>query len=157
MVVIANEAESKETMVWYFAYGSNLSKNQMNERIGAWKDTKKATLQGWKLVFNVPSRKWGGAAANIVSTCNPADAVFGAIYCITRKQLDILTDKYEHVSSRTLIVEAEERSEKAEVYVFKKDNPSLKPSEEYLQTILTGLRDHGYQDDIVKLVESLGH
>ena len=157
MAVVANGAESTETMVWYFAYGSNLSNKQMNERVGTWKDSKKATLRGWKLVFNVPSRKWGGAAANIVSTCNPADAVFGAIYLITRQQLDILTTKHEHVLPITLTVETEETSEKAEVYVFKNSPARKHPPDGYLQTILIGLKDHGYPDESLKSIEKLAH
>lgn len=96
-------------MSWYFAYGSNLSKSQMKERIGNWKTSEKALLNGWKLVFNVPSSTWGGGAANIVKTDNPNDVVYGAIYEITRNQIEILTKRYEKVSPKTLDVESDEK------------------------------------------------
>lgn len=151
---IANKTESENNVVWYFAYGSNLSKKQMNDRVGPWRESQKATLRSWKLVFNVPSTTWGGVAANIVLTGHPSDVVFGAIYLITQDQLDILTNKYEHDPPKTVSVDAEGKNKKAEVYVFKNDKPRIKPSDKYLQTILSGLRDHGYPDEIIKSIET---
>jgi hypothetical protein len=52
-----------------------------------------------------------------------------------------------------VLVDAEGESKEAEVYVFRKDRPIMKPSDKYLQTILNGLREHGYPDEIVKTVE----
>ena len=81
----------------------------MKERIGNWKTSEKALLNGWKLVFNVPSSTWGGGAANIVKTDNPNDVVYGAIYEITRNQIEILTKRYEKVFPKTLDVESDEK------------------------------------------------
>ena len=67
----------QQDMVWYFAYGSNLSIPQMLGRVGEWQTSRKATLKGWKLIFNVDSKRWGKGAANIVETEDPNDIVYG--------------------------------------------------------------------------------
>ena len=41
--------------VWYFAYGSNLNVGQMMNRVGEWSSSNRATLPGYKLMFNVRS------------------------------------------------------------------------------------------------------
>jgi len=43
------------TRTWYFAYGSNLDKNQMLKRIGEWKKSQRALIKGWRLIFSFPS------------------------------------------------------------------------------------------------------
>ena len=70
---------------WYFAYGSNLNTGQMITRVGDWTVCKRAVAEGYKLVFNIQSRRWGGLAANLVRTNNIDDRVYGAIYRIPKK------------------------------------------------------------------------
>lgn len=83
---------ASEDLVWYFAYGSNLYKPQMRNRIGTWKISRQATLKRWRLIFNRPSRRWKGKTANIYTTNKEDDIVYGAIYQITQQQLSILSE-----------------------------------------------------------------
>ena len=53
--------------MYYFAYGSNLSKKQMKERCPGSKPLFVATLPNFKLVFSGWSRKWMGSVATIKS------------------------------------------------------------------------------------------
>jgi cation transport regulator ChaC len=139
------QGSSKEEMVWYFAYGSNLSMSQMLARVGEWRTSRKAVLKGWKLVFNVQSPYWDGKTANIVQTNNPKDIVYGAIYEITKQKLSVLTE-YEHKDSLDIEVESEESKIHAKAYVFK-GTESARPPKPYLETIMSGLRQHGYEED----------
>lgn len=124
----------------------------MKERIGNWKTSEKALLNGWKLVFNVPSSTWGGGAANIVKTDNPNDVVYGAIYEITRSQIEILTKRYEKVSPKTLDVESDGKVIEAKTYVFNQGRPKLKPKSKYLEKITEGIVDHGYSNDVIQAI-----
>lgn len=146
-----NNQVSTESL-WYFAYGSNLSKSQMQNRVGAWKESRKVLLRGWKLLFNVHSVRWGGGTANIVQTSNSNDLVYGVVYLITESQLEILTKKYEKVSPQNITVESDRQKIIAKVYLFKQDNPKLKVAPKYLKTIIKGLIDHGYSDDVIHSV-----
>lgn len=146
------EEQEHEQLFWYFAYGSNLCKSQMRDRVGDWKESKKALLRGWKLVFNVASARWDGGAANIEKTGNPNDAVFGAIYQITPEQLDILTSKYEKVPARKMNIESNGKTLDAQVCIFKQGKPELKPTSKYLEKIIEGLKDHGYSNDVIQTI-----
>jgi cation transport regulator ChaC len=63
---------------WYFAYGSNLSKEQMEERIGSSREARVAWLTGYRLVFNKRSKKDGTGKANIVPAAGAT--VWGVVY-----------------------------------------------------------------------------
>jgi len=73
--------------VGYFAYGSNLNMFQMMKRVGEWSSSKKAYLQGYRLVFNVDSPRWGGFAANLQKTDNESDKVYGVVYFLRKEKL----------------------------------------------------------------------
>jgi len=140
--------------VWYFAYGSNLYIPPMFARVGEWKTSKKALLKGWRLIFNVDSKRWGGGAANITKTNHENDIVYGAIYLLSHQKLEVLT-KYEGVCPRDVKVEPEGEEIEAETYIFNQDKPCLKPSPAYIQTIIDGLIQHGYGKDVVKTINKL--
>jgi cation transport regulator ChaC len=136
-------------LIWYFAYGSNLSKAQMHKRVGQWQDAKKAHLPCWRLVFNVPSRTWKGGTANILETGNPEDIVNGAVYRIDTDQLKILTEQFEHVPPRAIKVVCEGNEIPAITYTFKQDRPQLIPDSFYIKKIILGMKDHGYSDSLI--------
>lgn len=77
----------------YFAYGSNISRQRLENRVGKVTVLGKAKLYGYKLIFNA-----GEGKANVIKTGNSkgknADYVEGVIYELTRIQLKIL-DFYE--------------------------------------------------------------
>ena len=69
--------------ILYFAYGSNLSLRQMQERIGANpKVISGAYLENHRLGFTILSKTWKGGVADVV----PEDAskVLGVIYELTK-------------------------------------------------------------------------
>jgi len=149
---------SQEEMVWYFAYGSNLSMSQMLTRVGEWRKSKKAVLKGWKLVFNAQSSYWDGKTANIVQTHNPKDKVYGAIYQIMKQKLSVLT-KYEHKGQKDPIdieVESEGSKTPAKAYVFD-GGESAEPPKPYLETIVSGLKQHCYEKDIINHVRRIAN
>jgi gamma-glutamylcyclotransferase len=148
------EKQKKDKIIKYFAYGSNLSNRQMKDRVGDWKSADKASLHKWKLIFNVKSKTWCGGAANIIRTGNPDDVVWGAIYQITLDQLDKLTKDYEKVSPKRKKVEVNGQKRVASTYIFSGKRPKLKPTAGYLETLIEGLKDHGYQEEIVQSVVS---
>lgn len=142
-----------ENEVWYFAYGSNLNKNQMRERIGEWRASERAVVKEHKLVFNVKSSRWGGLAANLIKTQNAKDRVYGAVYRIQKEQLDKMT-QFESTSPRDISVESGLVEMLAKIYIFKTIRESGKPPSHYLKTILDGLKQHGYSKKIIEKVKN---
>lgn len=139
---------------WYFAYGSNLNMGQMMTRVGEWTACKRAVAKGYKLVFNVWSCRWGGLAANLISTNNIDDRVYGAIYRILNKKLDVLT-QYETEKPEDIPVEADGVSIKAQAYIFKPSREPGRLRDAYLQVMLIGLRQHGHSEEAIEKVKKL--
>jgi len=143
-----------EEEVWYFAYGSNLNIGQMMNRVGEWTFSKRAVLKGYKLKFNVHSTRWGGSTVNIVRTDNADDKVYGALYRILSEKLKVL-NAYEGRTPTDILVEADEVSLPAKVYIFETPMGSGKPPEAYLNVMLTGLRQHGYAEAVIEEVKNI--
>lgn len=141
-------------MVWYFAYGSNLDRNQMEERVGSWGRCQKALLRGWKLTFNVSSSGWGGKAANIIQTSDTKDIVYGVVYQLTEAQLDKLT-RIEGPRPVDLEVESAGNKITARVCVFNSRAPPGQPTKEYLDEVVSGLQQHGYGKNVTDCIKQL--
>jgi len=140
--------------VWYFGYGSNLNMGQMMVRVGEWKKSVKAALKGYRLLFNVKSPRWGGMAANVENSRNHQDLVYGAIYLISKSKLSVLTN-YENEKPQEVKVESEGQQIPSQIYIFSSNNAATRPPDAYLNTMLEGLRQHGYEEEIIEKVKHI--
>jgi hypothetical protein len=122
----------------------------MMKRVGEWKTSRRAYLEGYQLVFNVRSSRWGGLAANLMSTGATSDKVDGAVYLLTEKKISVLTS-YEKAEPTRITVKLEDGSELRNVvaYLWDKREPSGRPPEAYIQTIIEGLIQHGYGEPVI--------
>ena len=146
--------------ILYFAYGSNLSLDQMRERIGSKpKVVGKAYLENHRLGFTLYSKlTWKGGVADIVPEVG--SKVWGAIYKLTEEQLEKI-DPYEgyekdrdprenlynqmhvevvykkRVKQPCLTYQAMVEDEKKRKYLYHK------PSEKYYEVIRKGGEEHG--------------
>lgn len=139
----------------YFAYGSNLNIFQMMKRVGEWTTSKRAYLEGYKLVFNVKSSRWGGCAANIRKTGNDGDKVYGVVYFLRAEKIPIMTS-YEGRDPEYLDVKSEDGSviQEVAVYMWDTDKSSEIPPKAYRDTIMEGLTQHGFSQDVIEKVKS---
>ncbi|ABU60262.1 gamma-glutamylcyclotransferase family protein [Roseiflexus castenholzii] len=146
---------------WYFAYGSNLSKEQMEERIGSSREARVAWLTGYRLVFNKRSKKDGTGKANIVPAAGAT--VWGVVYRCSYDDLQKM-DKCEgvkggHYQRHAIRVQLDSGEELDAVTYVAGERflaaESLKPSTEYLETIITGARQHRLPDDYIRSIEAL--
>ncbi len=140
---------------WYFAYGSNLKRDRLRERIGPWKQEQRALLKGFVLTFAKGYSNHESGYANI-KACSETQ-VEGAVYLIAEDQFRDL-DRCEGVAlgvyrRRSVIVETDGKSIPATTYEMNKEVCSLRPSADYLNLVLDGLREHGYAEIIIKKVE----
>ncbi|GBC75592.1 hypothetical protein HRbin06_00911 [archaeon HR06] len=134
-------------MIWYFAYGSNLNLSRLKRRIGEWKESHKAILEGYRLTFR-------NGVADIEEKDN--SRVYGAVYLITEDQLKRL-DKYEGPKYKKIMVKVKVNGKEinAIAYYMREKAKFRKPHPSYLNIILEGLKDHGYSEDIIKIVEEI--
>jgi cation transport regulator ChaC len=144
---------------WYFAYGSNLSTTQKEERTGSIRESCVARLSGYRIVFNKRSNS-GTVVANIVP--DDSESVWGVVYLCNSDAITKM-DKREgvadgHYVHRSVLVESlsGERID-ALAYVAGEDficEPA-KPSATYLETILDGARQHGLPSEYIAHIEWL--
>lgn len=121
-------------MIWYFAYGSNMSLKRMTERKVAIIQYFPATLENYELKFNKISKKQG-AVANIVA--NIGSVVEGVLYQV--ESLELL-DKAEGFPKHYKRIIININNIDAWVYIAQPQYiiEGLKPSQEYLNYLLEG-------------------
>jgi gamma-glutamylcyclotransferase len=131
--------------MYYFAYSSNLSRQQMLKRCPQVKILQSAVLPNYKLVFSGWSREWRGGVATIQSS--HGDRVAGGIYEISEQDLSRLDkcENYPTEYTRTRITVYPDMGPALEAvtYVRPKQLESSKPSAEYLAVIRQGYQEWG--------------
>jgi len=131
--------------VYYFVYGTNLSKKQMQERCPDSKPVSIVTLHNYKLVFIGWSRQWRGGVASI--RLFRGEKILGAIYEISEGDLRRL-DKYKGYPSISTRINVKVTSGfgdqiEAVTYIKAGQSEETQPSREYLSAIQQGYRDWG--------------
>ncbi len=134
-------------MLWYFAYGSNLNLRRLKERIGEWRERKRALLEGYRLSFRE-------GVADIEE--DKKGKVYGALYLISEEQLKKLDD-YEGKKYTKIKVKA--KTEDGEVlaltYYMKEKKKFRRPNPLYLNIVLEGLMEQGYSDEVINQVKRI--
>jgi gamma-glutamylcyclotransferase len=126
--------------MYYFAYATNLSKNQMKERCSDCKPLFKATLPNYRLIFADWSRLLHGGKATIVSF--HGEKVLGAVYEVSEIGMNRL-DKFEPSYNRLKVKVYDEDNNQVEAVTYIKSGQpkEAKPSDEYLAIIKQGYKD----------------
>ncbi|MFH1003567.1 MAG: gamma-glutamylcyclotransferase family protein [Chloroflexota bacterium] len=126
--------------MYYFAYGTDLSKKEMKARCPESQPKFIATLPNHKLFFAGWSRQWRGGVASIQSS--RGDKVLGAIYEVTEADLRRL-DKYQAGYQRQKVTVFNEDSEPVEAVTYLKAarDQAAPPGPAYLALMQQGYRD----------------
>jgi len=129
-------------MVYYFAYGSNMDENRINNRVGFYKIIGTGVLKNYTLVFNKISKDNPSKGyANIIPKDNCL--VEGIIYEINSdgiKKLDKKEGFPSHYERKKMKILHDSEYIICEVYIANKNmvNNNLKPTRDYLAHILEG-------------------
>jgi gamma-glutamylcyclotransferase (GGCT)/AIG2-like uncharacterized protein YtfP len=131
----------------YFAYGSNLNKQQMRQRCPDAKAKFSAVLPHYKLIFIGWSREWKSSTASIKPV--RGERVSGGVYEISEKDLQRL-DRYEDYPTtydkiNILVIQDDGTGVRAMTYFKRRQSDESKPSPEYLAVIRQGYRDWGIE------------
>ena len=128
----------------YFAFGSNLNQKQMKRRC---KDSKYIgcySLKNYKLVFR--NYFLGGGVADIQKGKN--STVLGAIYKISKKDEKEL-DVYEDYPKTYIKKYFKILGKKVMFYYMPKKTMHVPPSKRYLNLIIQGYKDCGYNNNYI--------
>jgi hypothetical protein len=148
--------ENTQQVMWYFAYGANMSSDVFEVRRGMGAlDKRTGRLHGFSLVFNQPGIPWiEPAFANIRS--NPDGEVQGVLWQISAEdfaKLDIQEgggDAYERL---TVKVNTTLGPVEAYTYITHNVIPGLKPSGRYLDLLIDGGLDVGLDPEYIAALE----
>lgn len=142
-----------------FAYGSNLSTEQMTRRCPGAVFIARAKLPGFALAFVQWHTGWGGGVASIVP--DDAGVVEGVVYALSAENLHAL-DGYEPTRDgsywREQVTVMTASGDELEVWVYRglvAAEAPFAPSAGYLATIVDGARGHGLPESyIAELIQS---
>lgn len=149
-----------ERSIWYFAYGSNMSRAQIAQRLGAntVQEERVGRLDNHELVFAKQVR--GGSASASIQTSS-GNTVFGVLYRLPESALKIL-DRFEgvpmhyrRIESRVSLLEGEGQKVDASVYIAAKPKKGLKPDRLYLQKLIDGATEHNLPADYIEKLKSV--
>ncbi|MCS7142764.1 MAG: gamma-glutamylcyclotransferase [Aigarchaeota archaeon] len=140
-------------MVAYFAYGATLNPQYMKRIVTGWTYMRRATLEGYRLVFDAYSPSWRGGVAGIREETN--SVVYGVVYLIHDEDLKSL-DKYEGVPNTRarsrVTLQMDDTYLNGITHNTINPRPYVVPSKEYVAELLKGLKAVGYDEEVVKRV-----
>ena len=127
----------------YFAFGSNMLRERIEQRVGKVTYITTYGVNGWRLVFNAGSDK--KAFANMVKSTDYRDHVMGVLYELTSTQMRIL-DQHEgcpHLYTR-MVVDRYKRAK--DVFAYVSINPDytqqasrrIQPARDYVELMIAG-------------------
>lgn len=130
-------------MALYFAYASNLSREQMRERCPSARVVERARIPEHRLGFVGHSESWGGGTATIVLA--PGETLWGALYEVDDACLEALAraEGTAYALSRTPCLKDDGSRVTAYLFVRARDFEERPPSDRYVQRIRQGYEDWG--------------
>ena len=142
--------------LYYFAYGSNLSPNQIRERLGT-PDLQPlfvAYLSGHRLAFPLESMKrWGGGVASFEKA--EGKEVWGVVFELTEQQMEKM-DEWERDYERVSISVFKKNGEKVEAQTYKaKKTGKVLPSSRYMKTIIGGAMECGLPKEYIEKLKKI--
>lgn len=140
--------------MYYFAYGSNMLRQRIEDRLGAVEDRGVGTLSGYKIAFNKASSD-GTGKTNIVQ--EEGQVVLGVVFELTPEQfaeLDRSEGGYHRV---TISVTIGNNQQEAIAYVANANrvNNALLPTDEYRSFLIDGAIEHQFPDYYVEMIRTL--
>lgn len=145
----------------YFAYGSNMPRALIEERVGPCKRIGVAYITGYALRFHKESYIDHTGKCDAYCTGDPTDRVWGAIYRLTQDQITEM-DELEGPGYRRATVQTTLGgwSVKADLYLAKPGavKPELSPLDSYKACVLDGARElelPAEYVDAIKAVQSM--
>jgi len=142
--------------VWHFAYASNMSRAQMQQRVASWQEEKTARLDNYELNFDKVARGGTGTGNLVIAE---GKVVWGVLYRLTEQQMRKI-DHFEGVPnhyrrSEVTVQDADGNRITAQVYLAGKVRRGLKPDRLYLKRILEGAEEHNLPPDYIEQLRSI--
>jgi gamma-glutamylcyclotransferase len=142
-------------MSYFFAYGARMNPDTMRSDAPDAVAIGPARLDGYRLVFNVPSRSWGGGAANAVPA--PGGRLWGVLWDVGDVDLKAL-DSFRGDETMQQVLEVPVQGPEGAVTAttFAVDSPErfVAPTDRYLAMLRAVAEDHGLPEDALSEIDA---
>jgi gamma-glutamylcyclotransferase (GGCT)/AIG2-like uncharacterized protein YtfP len=146
-------------MAYYFAYGSNADAQRLENRIKRKIKGERAELKDYSLHFS-KDNTLTDAYADIIK--KPGEVVYGVLYELTDKEIKIL-DKFEGIgvkgdesyARKVMKVLSNGKLYVAFAYIMSNKRNFEQPKDEYLEHIIKGFKEHGFNQTIIDKVKAI--
>ena len=142
----------------YFAYGSNMPRAMIEQRVGPCERVGVAYITGYALRFHKESVIDYSGKCDAYRTGDPNDSVWGAIYRLTGDQIfrmdELEGPGYRRAAVRTMLGG---RVVEADLYLAEPEyvKPDLPPFDSYKACVLAGGRELGLPKEYVDAIEAV--
>ena len=137
----------------YFAYGSNMSTERLRARVPLATPMGRAHCYGMRLVFNKVGADGSGKANLVEDSSAEAWGVLFAIPSSAWTDLDRFEPGYARVVREFALASGESLA--AQVYLGVGEAREIPPHAWYRAHLLRGAVEHGFPDEIVRMIEWL--
>jgi gamma-glutamylcyclotransferase (GGCT)/AIG2-like uncharacterized protein YtfP len=141
-------------MLLYFAYGSNMDPEHMQDRVPEAQAVGPARLDGFRLEFNVYSTEWEGGAANLELDENAH--VWGVLWNVSDDALQGLDAFQGHPSffrREDVVVHGSEGPVIAWTYRVAHQKGYIRPTDAYVHRLRAGVRVHGLPPEALDMID----
>lgn len=142
-------------MPHFFAYGARMNPKTMQDGAPNAVLVGPARLDGFRLAFNVPSRSWGGGAANAVPALG--SHMWGVLWQIDEGELEPLNSyRGEEHLEHVLEVEVAGPDGPVTATTFAVDSPEVfvSPAARYLDMLRAVARDQGLPEEALADIDA---
>jgi hypothetical protein len=139
----------------FFAYGARMNADTMHDDVPGAIVVGPARLAGYRLVFNVPSRSWGGGAANALPA--PGAHLWGVLWDVGDMDLMALDSfRGDERMQQVLEVEVDGPEGPVKATTFAIDSPErfVPPTDRYLAMLRAVAQDHGLPDEALSELDA---
>lgn len=142
-----------EEHFYYFGFASNLKTSLLEDKIGnSVQDAVPGRLVDYGFRFNKQNED-GTARANL--TFSEEEDVYGVVYQIGKSKHDVLFQTESGFRLMEVTVETDRGNIEAITFISDANIEDIYPSEEYLQTILEGAKEHDLPEEYIDFIKCL--
>lgn len=130
--------------MYYYAYGSNMEKARLEQRLGQVIDLGIGIAEGFQILFNKESSLDGTGKTNIIPIAD--DLVLGVVFDLTEEQFTILDRNEGGYHRDTVEVNLNGTYVIAQTYFANPNriNNNLIPTRDYLAHLINGAIEHNF-------------
>src|SRR5512141_3053809 len=141
-------------MAYFFAYGARMNPEVMAEAVPGAKAVGPARLPGYRLVFNVMSRTWGGGAAN--AEVDPASSLWGVLWDVGDRdpsELESSRDDQAHAPI-DVTVEGPDGPVDAQTLTIWSGEAFVRPTERYVAMLRANAEKQGLPPEALEALDT---